>query len=319
MHDIIIIGAGAAGLTASIYAIRREMKVLVITKDIGGQMLWTNEIENYPGFSSITGYELIEKMKKQAVDFGVDIREAEVQKIEKQPDGSFIVYTSRDQFSTRAVVVTMGLSPRRLAVPGELELSGRGVTYCATCDGPFFKGKTVAVIGGGNSALDAAELMSKIASKVYLIHRSSEFRAFEALVDEVRQRGNIEIMLNTQIVSIAGTDKVERTIIKDAVSGVETELALDGIFVEIGRIASTDVVADYVDRTPQNKIIVNSRCETKTPGLFAAGDVTDGEFKQITIATGQGTIAALSAYQFLQKQKGLPTDVPQDYSTAAKK
>ena len=318
MYDSIIIGAGAAGLTAAIYAIRREMKILVISRDVGGQMLWTNEIENYPGFSSITGYELIEKMKNQALGFGVEIKETEVKKINRLDDGSFEVFGSKDKYLAKTVIITMGLSPRRLAVPGEIELSGRGVTYCATCDGPFFKNKVVAVTGGGNSALDAAELMSKIASKVYLIHRSEEFKAFEALVQEVKNRQNIEIILNSHIKEIVGETKVEGVIIKNILTQSETKIALEGVFVEIGRIASTDIVADLVERNKQNKIVINARCETKTPGLFAAGDVTDNEFKQITVATGQGTIAALAAYQHIQAQKGASVDILQDYSSALK-
>lgn len=318
MYDSIIIGAGAAGLTAAIYAIRREMKIMVISKDVGGQMLWTNEIENYPGFSSITGYELIEKIKKQALDFGVEMKEAEVQKIDRLADGSFEVFTTKDKYLAKTIIITMGLSPRRLAVPGEIEFGGKGVTYCATCDGPFFKNKTVAVIGGGNSALDAAELMSKIAAKVYLIHRSEDFKAFEALVQEVKSRSNIELLLNSQIKEIIGETRVEKAIITNLLNGSETELKLDGVFVEIGRIANTDIVANLVERNKQSKIIANSRCETKTPGLFAAGDVTDSEFKQITIATGQGTVAALAAYQYIQSQKGLSTEVTQDYSTSLK-
>ncbi len=319
MYDTIIIGAGAAGLTAAIYAIRRNMKILVISRDIGGQMLWTNEIENYPGFSSITGYELIEKMKQQAVGLGVEIKEAEVQRVERLADGSFVVHTGRESLATSSVIVTMGLSPRRLAVPGELEFSGKGVTYCATCDGPFFKNKRVAVIGGGNSALDAAELMSKIASQVYLIHRSTEFKAFDSLVQEVKERKNIEIILNAQIKEITGDNKVECIVVTDLTSKEERTLELEGVFVEIGRIASTDLVADFVERNSQQKIVVNDRCETKTPGIFAAGDVTNSEFKQITIATGQGTVAALVAYQYLQQKKGLSSEVGQDYSTSLKK
>ena len=318
-YDMIIIGAGAAGLTAAIYAVRREMKVLVISRDIGGQMLWTNEIENYPGFKSITGFELIEKMKQQVVDFGVEIRTSEVQKIERSEQGDFTVYTSREKLAAKTIIVAMGLSPRRLGIPGETELSGKGVTYCATCDGPFFKGKTVAVVGGGNSALDAAELMSKIASKVYLLHRSRTFKAFEALVAEVKSRPNVEIRLNTEVKRIIGESKVERALIFNSLSEEEETLDLDGIFVEIGRIAGTDLVLDFVERNEQNKIIINAKCETRTPGLFAAGDVTDSEFKQITVATGQGTIAALTAYQYLQQQKGLSTEVPQDFSTFVKK
>lgn len=304
-------------MTAAIYTVRREMSTLVLSRDVGGQMLWTNEIENYPGYSSITGYELIEKMKQQTLDFGVEIREAEVKKIEKTPDGNFLLHTSRETLTARTVIIAMGLSPRRLAVPGEIELSGKGVTYCATCDGPFYKNKTVAVIGGGNSALDAAELMSKIASKVYLVHRSSTFKAFEALVKEVKSRPNIEILLETSIQEVQGKDKVE-SIKVASLAGEERIIPVEGVFVEIGRIASTDLVADFVERNEQGKIISGPKGETRTPGLFAAGDVTDCEYKQITVATGQGTIAALSAYQYLQLQKGESAVILQDYSRGGK-
>lgn len=319
MYDTIIIGAGAAGMTAAIYAIRREMKTLVISRDVGGQMLWTNEIENYPGYSSISGFELIEKMKQQVVDFGVEIKEADVKKIERQASGDFSVYTNLEKFEAKTLIVTMGLSPRRLAVPGEVEFTGKGVTYCATCDGPFFKNKTVAVIGGGNSALDAAEYLSKIAAKVYLIHRGPEFKAFEALIDEVKKRPNVEIIFNTEIKNILGGDKVEKIEVLNKVENSSREIATDGVFVEAGRIASTDVVAELAERNSQNKIITGKNGDTSTPGLFAAGDVTDCEFKQITIATGQGTIAALSAYQYLQMKKGQPVAVLQDYKTIKKK
>jgi alkyl hydroperoxide reductase subunit F len=319
MYDSIIIGAGAAGLTAAIYAIRREMKILVISRDIGGQMLWTNEIENYPGFSSISGFELIEKMKKQATDFGVEIKESDVKKIELTPAGDFLLYTNLETFTAKTVIVTMGLSPRRLAVPGEVEFSGKGVTYCATCDGPFFKHKTVSVIGGGNSALDAAELLSKIADKVYLIHRGGEFKAFEALINQVQERSNVEILLNTEVKNILGSTKVEKIKVVNNLDKSEREIITDGVFVEAGRIASTDLVAELAERNSQNKIITGPKGETKTPGLFAAGDVTDCEFKQITIATGQGTIAALSAYQYLQLKNGKSAVITQDYNSSRKK
>lgn len=315
VYDSIIIGAGAAGLTAAIYAVRREMKTLVIGRDVGGQMLWTNEIENYPGFSSITGFELIEKMKKQVLDFGVEIKIADVQKIEQSTGGDFIVYTSREKLMAKTVIMAMGLSPRRLDIPGESKLSGKGVTYCATCDGPFFKNKTVAVVGGGNSALDAAELMSKIAAKVYLIHRSGTFKAFEALVAEVKSRSNVEIRLHSEIKEIIGENKVEKIVVRNSSDDTEDSLDVDGVFVEVGRIAGTDLVAEFVDRNSQNKIIASPKCETRTPGLFAAGDVTDVEFKQITVATGQGTIAALTAYQYLQMKKGLSADIGQDFGS----
>ena len=198
----------------------------------------------------------------------------------------------------------MGLSPRRLAVKGEIEFNGRGVSYCANCDGPFFKNKKVAVIGAGNSALDSAEVLSKIAIQVYLIQHNDKFKAFDSLVAEVQSRQNIEIILNADVTSIEGKDKVERIKIVDVNTKEEREIELDGVFIEVGRIASTDLVGDFVDRNEKHQIIINSKTETKTPGLFAAGDVTDCEFKQITIATGQATIAALEAYQYLQLKSG---------------
>lgn len=304
MYDVIIIGSGPAGLTAGLYAVRREMKVMVIGKELGGQLVWAGEIENYPGFEKISAFELISKMSNQASKAGVEIKNDEVKKIETVPDGSFVLYTNRDRFEAKTVIVTMGLSPRRLAVDGELELSGKGVSYCANCDGPFFKNKDVVVVGGGNSALDAAEVLSKIARQVYLIHRNEKFRAFDALVAEVKAKENIEIILNSELKKIFGENKVEKVIISDSKTESTREVPVDGVFIEVGRIASTDLVAELVDRNNSNQIIAGEKMETKTPGLFVAGDVVAGEFKQITIATGQATIAALSAYQYLQLKAG---------------
>ena len=194
----------------------------------------------------------------------------------------------------------MGLSPRQLAVPGEKEFNGRGVSYCANCDGPFYKNKTVAVIGNGNSALDAAEVMSKIAQKVFLINRGQDFKAFDTLVNEVKKRENIEIVYDADTKEIVGENKVEKLIYTHLLTNEEREIKTDGVFIEIGRIATTDLVADFVERDKQKQIIVNDVMETKTPGLFAAGDVTTVQYKQITIAMGQATIAALSAYQYIQ-------------------
>lgn len=305
MYDVIIIGSGPAGMTAAIYAVRREMKTLIIGRELGGQVALASDIENYPGFEKISSFELIDRMKKQTLACGAELKESEVKKVEKTPDGFFRVYTNHESFEAKTVIIAMGLSPRRLAVPGEIELNGRGVSYCANCDGPFFKNKVVAVIGGGNSALDAAELMSKIASQVYLIHHNNSLKAFEVLVDEVKARANIEILLNHSVKNIAGSSKVEFINIINNEDKSEREIKIDGVFIEVGRIASTDLIADLVDRNSRNQITANSLAETKTPGLFAAGDVTDCEFKQITVAIGQATIAALSAYQYLQLKHGL--------------
>ena len=300
MYDVIIIGAGPAGMAAAIYGVRREMKTLMIGREVGGQVTLASDIENYPGFESIPSFEFVQKIKQQALNFGAELKEADVKKIEKTDQDTFVVYTDKEKFESRTVVIAMGLSPRRLAVPGEIELNGRGISYCANCDGPFFKKKTVAVIGGGNSALDAAEIMSKIAEKVYLVHRREEFRGFEVLIDEVKARPNIEIVYNAAIKSIEGEQKVEKIKINDSKTNQEREIKLDGVFIEIGRIANTDLVADLVDRDKSDQIIVNAKCETKTPGLYAAGDVTTTEFKQITVAMGQATTAVLAAYQYIQ-------------------
>ncbi|MDD2353849.1 MAG: FAD-dependent oxidoreductase [Patescibacteria group bacterium] len=301
MYDLIIIGSGPAGMTAGMYAVRREMKTLIIGKELGGQLVWASEIENYPGFESIKSFELISRIKNQAQKIGVEFKDAEVKKIERDlNDGSFRVFTTRDEYRAKTIIVTMGLAPRRLAVPGEVELSGRGVSYCANCDGPFYRDRKVAIIGGGNSALDAAEYMSKVASEVYLVHRSESFRAFDILVSEVMKKKNINIYTNTEVRHIVGEDKVEKIIIFDKSENKEREIAVDGVFIEIGRIASTDLLADFVERDEKAQIIAKANMETKTPGIFAAGDVVSCEFKQITIAMGQATIAALSAYQYIQ-------------------
>ena len=299
MYDTIIIGQGPAGITAGIYAARREMKTLILGKEPGGQIIWAGEIENYPGFTNISNFDLITRFNDHALASGVELKNCEVKSLEKRDDGAFVVFTERDQYEAKTVIIAMGLAPRRLAVPGEIEFSGRGVSYCANCDGPLYKGKTVAVIGSGNSAFDAAEVMSKIAAQVYLISRSATFKAFDSLVAEVKNRPNIKIITQAKMAEIKGENKVDKLIYKDE-QDVTVELAVDGIFVEIGRIASTDLVDKFVDRDERAQLFVDSKQATKTPGLFAAGDVVVSDFKQITIAMGQATVAALSAYQYIQ-------------------
>jgi thioredoxin-disulfide reductase len=302
LYDTIIIGAGPAGMTAGIYAARREMSALIIGKEPGGQIMWASEIENYPGFRSIENYELISKMQHHVTDLGVGIKNEEVKKIEKGENNNFKLTTNGDIFYSKTVIIAMGLSPRRLEIPGEKEFAGKGVTYCANCDAPFYKGKDVAVIGGGNSALDAAEYLSKIANKVYLVHRREEFRGFETLIDEVKNKDNIELVLNSEVKNITGEETVEKIKVYNKKEGADSEIEVQGVFIEIGRIAKTDLVGSFVERNESSQIKVNDLCETATPGVFAAGDVTTVPFKQITIACGQGTIAALAAYQYLQEK-----------------
>jgi len=204
--------------------------------------------------------------------------------------------------------------PRRLAIPGEEQFVGKGISYCANCDSPFYRGQQVVVVGGGNSALDAAELLSKIASQVYLVHRRSEFRGFEALYSEVKSKKNIELVLDSNVTEIFGNSQVEGVKVINAKTNRERKIPVDGIFIEIGRIAHTDLVADLVERNESAQIIVDHKCRTKTPGLFAAGDVTNVPYKQITIATGQATIASLAAYEYLQLKSGKEIGIIADRS-----
>jgi len=312
MFDTIIIGLGPAGMTAGIYAKRREMKTLIIGKELGGQVIWASEIENYPGFKSISNTDLINKMYDQVKSLGAEIKMDEVATIEPVYNNKnlehFIVKTKKEKFLGKTVILTMGLAPRRLAIPGEEKFNGKGISYCANCDGPFYKNKTVAVVGGGNAAFDAAEILSKISEKVYLIHRRQEFRAFEALINEVKNRDNIEMILDSEIEEIMGNERVEGIKVINIKTNASQELKVDGIFIEIGRIAHTDLIADLVKRDEKGMIIVNNKFETSQEGIFAAGDVTPLEFKQITIACGQATVAALAAYQYLQLKQGGSVD-----------
>ncbi len=308
MFDIIIVGQGPAGFTAGIYAGRRKMKTLIIGDKLGGQLAMASEIENYPGFKSIQGFELILKMKEQVENIGIEIKNEEVKQIFKKEE-YFEIITEKNKYNTKTIILAIGLAPRRLAIQGEERLVGKGVSYCANCDAPLYKDKTVAVVGGGNSALDAAELLSKIAKKVYLIHRRQEFKAFEALIDEVKSKNNIEMVLNSVVDEIIGEKKVEKIKIKNIVNKEEKIIDIDGIFIEIGRIAHTDIIADLVKLDEKKQIIVDEKCQTNVEGIFAAGDVTQVPFKQITIACGQGTIAALAAYQYLQMKQGKTANV----------
>ena len=319
MLDTIIIGAGPAGVAAGIYTARREMKTLILSKDMGGQLALASSIENYPGFESIDSFELTTKMINHVKSFGVEVKVAEVKKIEKNEDGTFKLFTGKEELEAKTLIVAMGLSPRRLAIPGEEDFLGKGVSYCSTCDGPFYKKKTVAVVGGGNSALDSAEVLSKIAEKVYLIHRKSDFRGFESLVQKVQDTPNIELVLESTVTEISGETLVNKIKVKKVDGDEEREINVNGIFIEVGRVAHTDLVKDLIERDEKKQLVVDERCNTKTPGVFAAGDVTTVPFKQISIACGQATIAALSAYQYLQLKDGKKPGIILDRSPVRKK
>ncbi|MBP9802053.1 FAD-dependent oxidoreductase [Patescibacteria group bacterium] len=305
IYDVIIVGAGPSGLAAAIYTTRRSLKTLLLSKDLGGQAAMTDNIENYPGFEKTGGLELMQKFQAQAMKFGTEFLFEEVEVLNKEGE-IFSLTTSKGRtVQARVVILAFGLTPKNLNVPGEKQLIGRGVAYCATCDGPLYKGKDVVVVGGGNSALDAAEFMSKIANKVYLLHRRDIFRGEQILINKVTTTANIEIIYNAESKEVKGEQKVEALVYEQ--EGTLKELKVDGVFVEIGHMAKTDWTAELVDLTERKEIKISRDCETKTPGLFAAGDITDISYKQAVISAGEGAKAGLQAYKFLQGANQIST------------
>ncbi|HMM21900.1 MAG TPA: FAD-dependent oxidoreductase [Selenomonadales bacterium] len=298
MHDLIIIGGGPAGMTAAVYAARKKMDVLLITKEFGGQMMWTREIENYLGFQYITGPELINKFEEHVKKFPVNTRYEEVIRLSVAEDGAFRVTTDQEKYQGKTVIIASGKRPRRLGVPGEEEFTGRGVAYCATCDGPLYAGKAVAVVGGGNSALQAAIELSGIAEKVYLVVRGA-YKADPVVVDKLEAAANVEVLRGYTAREIAGRDTVERFRIDSKERGEEKELDVQGIFVEIGLDPNSEFARETVKLNRYNEIAVDCRACSNIPGLFAAGDVASGPDKQIIIAAGDGAKAALVAYEYL--------------------
>jgi thioredoxin reductase (NADPH) len=314
LYDVIIVGGASAGLTAAMYASRQGLKTLVITKDIGGQALLTNDIENYPAFEHIGGFELMQKFEQQARNFGAEFAYEEVRSITEDKPSYFIIKTnnSTNEYSSRALILAFGKTPRDLNVPGEKELKGRGVSYCAVCDGPFFKNKKVAIVGAGDPALEAALYLKGLASQLYIIYRTDKPVGSEETIDLLQNKANINnnerisFIFNSIVKAINGNSKVESLTLYDSKTRSESKLDVDGIFVEIGYAARTDIVKDLVQLDDNNEIIVDKYCGTSTKGIFAAGDVTDVPYKQAIISAGQGAIAALSAYNYIQKLKGKP-------------
>jgi len=299
-YDVIIVGGGPAGISAAIYTARRMLKTLVITKEIGGQVVKTPDIENYPGFDLIFGPELAQKFITQAKKFGAEIAYDEVTHLDDKK-AEFIVTGRNGKYLAKSLILAFGKVPRKLNIPGERELKGKGVSYCSTCDAPFFKNKIVVVNGGGNSAFDAALLLAKVAKKIYLIHRRDEFRAEEILIEKVKKLKNVEIITEAIIIEIKGKDQVQSIVYhKDE---KEMEIAVDGIFIEIGYIVVDGLIKDFVEMDERNQIKVKKDHSTSREGVFAAGDLTNSYYKQIVISAGEGAIAALSAAKYIDEKK----------------
>jgi thioredoxin reductase (NADPH) len=315
-YDVVIIGAGPAGLTAGIYASRRALKALIISQDIGGQVVTTTWIENYPGFTKIKAVELIDRFVEHVRHFGVEIKSATVTEI-REENKQYVVKTGKEEYRCKAVVLAFGKSPRTLDVPGEKEFTGKGISYCTICDGALFKNKIIAIVGGGNSALEGALFLSGISSKVYLIHRRDEFRGFESSVEKVKKKKNVEFILNSVISEFKG-DKFLKTITVENINTHEKkEMKIDGVFIEIGSEVKTDLIKDLVKIDENKHVVINHNCETFypnsdkiRPGIFAAGDVTFTPFKQIVISAGEGAKASLQAYNYIHgiETKGIVGD-----------
>jgi len=305
MHELIIIGAGPAGMTAAVYAARKRLDTLLIGDDVGGQVLWTTSIENYMGYQLIEGAELIQKFEQQVRQFPSDVKIKTGQKVEAlfRIDGGFQAKTDKgESYQARAVIFATGKRPRQLNVPGEKELLGRGVTYCAICDGPLFAGENVAVIGGGNSALEAAEDMIRIAKHVNLVSLTP-LTGDQILIDKVSAASNLTIFLEHEVLEIKGNSRVEEIRIRDLKSKQQRQLDVGGVFVEIGLIPNSEAIRAMTTLNRSGEVEVNCANETDEPGLFAAGDVTNVPEKQIVVAAGEGAKAALQAHRYLQRLK----------------
>jgi thioredoxin-disulfide reductase len=304
LYDLIIIGGGPAGLTAGIYASRRNLKTLILTKDIGGQASGASWVENYPGFDKVNGYELMQKFQKQAEKFACQFKYEEINKIEKTNNHFQVKTAHGNEYQSLAIILAFGKTPSNLNVPGEKEFAGKGVAYCATCDGPLFKNKIVAVVGGGNSALESANYLSQIAQKVFLIHRREEFRGEAILIERIKKDPNIELKLNKIVTEIKGDKFVKGIVIEDIKTKTKEELKLDGIFIEIGHTVDATPIKELVKLNENNEIIIDEQCQTSLAGVLAAGDVTNIKFKQIVISAAEGAKAALTAYKYIQDIKG---------------
>ena len=304
LYDIIIVGGGSAGLTAALYASRQNLRTLVITKDIGGQALLTDHIENYPGFDVIGGFELVSKFEEQAKAFGAQFAYDEVSSIVERENVCFTVKTPNGEYDTCAVVLAFGKTPRDLGVPGEEKLKGKGVSYCAVCDGPLFKAKSVAIVGSGDPALDAASLLSNVAGKVYLIHTWEKPLGDGQTLESLKTNPKVEFISFAHVIEILGDKSVGGVLVEDSKTKQHREVRLDGVFVELGYVAKTDFLKDLVRLNGKKEIEVDKECATSHSGIFAAGDVTDVPFKQAVISAGQGAIAALSAYNYIQRLRG---------------
>lgn len=303
--DIVIVGAGPAGLTAALYAGRnKEHAVLLESKAPGGQLLNTELIEDYPGIATILGVDLAEVMTRQAMDFGTEMVPAEVLRIRVLPDGMKEIETTAGLFRAPALILTAGGNPRKLDVPGEEEFAGRGVSYCAVCDGAFFKEVHLAVIGGGDAAVEEAVFLTRYASKVTIIHRREHFRAQPILLEQARSNPKVDFVTDTVVESIDGDASVQRLALRNVVTGARSTLDVGGVFIFVGFIPNTELVDAHIEHDAGGYYTTNAMTMmTSVPGIFAAGDVRSQLTRQITTAVGDATTATIAASKWVEEWK----------------
>jgi thioredoxin reductase (NADPH) len=298
-YEIIIVGGGPAGLTAGMYAARARRRTILLEKQgYGGQMALTWEVENYPGVEKISGFELGQRMEKQARSFGLEMAMAEIASV-TPGEGLHRLETSEGEYTCPALIIATGARHNRLGVPGEAELTGRGVSYCATCDGAFFRDVPVAVVGGGNTALEEALFLTRFASRVYLVHRRDEFRAVKYIQEKVLAEEKIEPVMDSVVERIEGSDKVSGVGVKNVKTGVVSTLEAEGAFIFVGVTPNSEFVKGLLPMDEKGFLRTDENLETETPGIFAAGDVKDKTLRQIATAVGEGALAATMADHYL--------------------
>ena len=303
MREVIIIGSGPAGYTAAIYTARAGLKPLMLASSIepGGELMKTTEVENFPGFpNGLMGPDLMYAMQEQAERFGTEVINDDVVEVELNGDVKIVKTGGGETYEARSVILATGAAYRELGLPREKELSGHGVSWCATCDGFFFREKTIAVVGGGDSAMEEASFLTKFASKVYLIHRRDSFKASKTMVDRVLENPKIEVIYNSAVAEIKGESKVEGLVLENTVDGSKTDLEVTGLFIAIGSDPRVGLVQGKLDLSEDHFIkVVGRSSRTSIPGVFACGDVIDPTYRQAITAAGSGCVAALDAENFL--------------------
>ena len=314
VFDVVIVGAGPAGLTAGIYCSRGRLKTAVLERNMaGGQIALTDLVENYPGFpEGISGFDLATKMKDQAVKFGAEMREIEsVSELRAGPDGSYVIVTDREEIRARAVILAPGVEGRRSGIPGEAEFIGRGVSWCATCDGALYRGRTVAVIGGGDSAVEEGMFLTKFADKVYIVHRRDQLRAAPIAQERAFANDKVEFVWDSVPKRIDGAEMVEALEVENVKTGEGRALPVNGVFIYIGQIPNTTWLKDTVALDDWGYIVTDGLLRTDLPGVFACGDARANPLKQIAMAIGEGALAAVQAERYID-ELGSPTSGVKD-------